>query len=113
MVREGGTDRAVSPEEQLALVPDFALDEVTARLFGGDRLASYDLPYPDIDASLLAIEQVDFAAAIVEDRAPEVDGDIGLRSLAIAYGFLEAELLGRALTVDELLGRSIPRTRPG
>jgi predicted dehydrogenase len=103
-VREDGIDRAVSPEEQLSLVPDFALDEVTARLFGGDRLASYELPYPEIDASLLAIEQADFAAAILEDRAPEVDGDIGLRSLAISYGFLEAELLGRALTVEELLG---------
>ncbi len=102
-VRKDGADVVITPDDQLALVPDFAVDDVTAALFGGERLASYDLPFQTIDTNLLAIEQADFAAAIVEDRAPEVDGAFGLRSLAIAYGFLEAELLGRALTVDDLL----------
>jgi len=102
-VREGGVDRAVPAEDLPAMVPDFALDDVTARLFGGERVATYDLPFPEVDANLLAIEQADFAAAILGDRPPEVDGTFGLRSLAIAYGFLEAELLGRALSVDEVL----------
>lgn len=102
-MRKDGTDTSVSPDEQLALVPDFAVDDITAALFGGERLATYDLPFETIDANLLAIEQADFAAAIVENRAPEVDGAFGLRSLAIAYGFLEAELLGRALHVGDLL----------
>lgn len=102
-LREDGQDISISPEDQLALVPDFALDDVTARLFGGDRLASYDLEYPHIDSSLLAIEQADFAAAIAEDRSPEVDGNTALRSLAISYGFLEAELSERPLDVASLL----------
>ncbi|CAA9548749.1 MAG: hypothetical protein AVDCRST_MAG73-2639, partial [uncultured Thermomicrobiales bacterium] len=37
------------------------------------------------------------------DRSPEVAGEDGLRSLAIAYGFLEADRLGRVVTVNELL----------
>lgn len=101
--RRQGADVAVDPAEQLALVPDFRLDPVTAALFGGERLATYDLPFETIDANLLAIEQADFAAAIRDDRSPEVDGAFGLRSLAISYGFLEAELLGRSIRVDELL----------
>ncbi|MEJ7902189.1 MAG: Gfo/Idh/MocA family oxidoreductase, partial [Thermomicrobiales bacterium] len=102
-LRQNGRDVRVEPEDQLELVPEFRLDDVTARLFGGHRLDSYHLDYPDIDANLLAIEQADFAAAIVEGHAPEVDGPTGLRSLAISYGFLEAERLGRAMRVDDLI----------
>ncbi|MGC4190797.1 MAG: Gfo/Idh/MocA family oxidoreductase [Thermomicrobiales bacterium] len=104
-VREGilGADRMLVAGDVLALVPDFHLDEVTIRLFGGDRLTSYDLPFETIDANLLAIEHADFADAILNDRQPEVDGAFGLRSLAIAYGFIEAELEGRALAVNDLV----------
>lgn len=102
-LRQNGRDVRIEPGDQLALVPAFALDEVTAQLFGGNRLSSYHLDYPDIDANLLAIEQADFAAAIIEGRPPEVDGPTALRSLAISYGFLEAERLGRAMHVNELV----------
>ena len=96
-------------EEILALVPDYGLDGVTASLFGGDCVTSYDLPFAGVDANLLAIEQDDFARAILDDRPPEVDGAFGLRSLVIAYGFIDAERLGRALEIDALLaGRDSP-----
>jgi predicted dehydrogenase len=102
-LRQNGSETTPEPDELLSLLPDFALDPVTASLFGGDRLASYELAFPDIDANLLAIEQADFADAIRSGRPPEVDGPFGLRSLAIAYGFIEAERLGRILDVDTLL----------
>ena len=47
-----------------AWCPILRLDATTAALFGGERLARYDLPWTDIDASLLAIEQADFVDAI-------------------------------------------------
>jgi predicted dehydrogenase len=102
-VRKNGEDVAVPDEELLSLVPDFALDETTAALFGGTRLTSYDLPWADTDANLLAIEFDDFAEAILTNREPEVDGAFGLRSLALSYGFLESDRLGRFVTTDELL----------
>ena len=101
--RQGGQDAAVSATELLALVPDFALDATTAALFGGDRLSTYSMKWADIDASLLAIELDDFAEAILADRAPEVAGVDGLRSLALVYGFFESERLGRTVQIDELL----------
>ncbi|MGN6483976.1 MAG: Gfo/Idh/MocA family protein [Thermomicrobiales bacterium] len=110
-VRDGvlGPDRTLDAAEVLALVPDFHLDEVTIRLFGGDRFTSYELPFETIDSNLLAIEHADFADAILHDRQPEVDGAFGLRSLAIAYGFIEAELEGHALAVDDLIaGQGTP-----
>jgi len=95
-------DEPIPESELLGLVPDFAVNELTAALFGGERQSSYQMTFPDIDTSLLGIEQVDFVEAIVEDRAPEVTGEIGLRALALIMGFLETELLGRIATMDEL-----------
>jgi predicted dehydrogenase len=102
-LRANGEDRVLSDAELLDLVPDFRLDDTTAALFGGDRITSYDLPWADTDANLLAVEFDDFAGAILDDRPPEVDGAFGLRSLAISYGFLESDRLGRFVSVGELL----------
>jgi predicted dehydrogenase len=100
-----GKDVAIPPEELLGLVPDFALDDTTAALFGGERLTSYDMAWADIDASLLAIEQADFVNAVMNDREPEVTGEQGLRSLALVFGLLESECLNRMVTLDEVLQR--------
>ncbi|MFM9105431.1 MAG: Gfo/Idh/MocA family protein, partial [Chloroflexota bacterium] len=53
---QSGAPVDMPPDGQLALVPGFRLDPATAALFGGDRLASYDLPWETTDANLLAIE---------------------------------------------------------
>lgn len=100
--RIDGKDVTLSADEILALVPDFKLDAATAALFGGERLTSYELPWADIDANLIGIEYDDFAAAIRDDREPEVNGEDGLRSLALMYGMMESERAGRTLTTEEL-----------
>jgi predicted dehydrogenase len=106
-VRRDGKDEAVSEAEQLALAPNFKLDPTTVALFGGERLSSYAMDFADIDANLLAIEYDDFAGAILENRPPEVTGEDGLRSLALVYGFLEAERLGRTVHTDQLLSADV------
>jgi predicted dehydrogenase len=101
--RRAGTDAVVPQDELLRLAPEFALDATTAALFGAERLTAYDLPWTDIDANLLGIEQADFVDAIGNDREPEVSGEQGLRSLALVVGLLESEYLGRMVTVAEML----------
>jgi predicted dehydrogenase len=101
--RLAGVDVPVPQDELLRFVPDFALDATTAALFGDERLASYELPWADIDAHLLGIEQADFVDAIQNDREPEVNGEQGLRSLAVLAGLLESEGVGRILSLDEIL----------
>jgi predicted dehydrogenase len=104
-----GKDVTLDQEDLLKLVPNFALDDVTAALFKGERLTSYDLPWVDIDSNLLGIEQADFVEAALSDREPEVTGEQGLRSLALVFGLLESELLKRMVTLDEMLqGKSSP-----
>ena len=102
-LRREGEDVSLAPDEQLALVPDFALDPTTAALFGGARLAGYDLAFPDVDANLLAVELADFADAILADREPEVTGIGGLRALAVVYAFLESERTGGMVQIDAFM----------
>ena len=107
MQRRAGKDTAVPQEDLLALMPNFALDDTTAALFGGARLTSYQLDWSVIDSNLLGIEYDDFAQAILQDREPEVNGEDGLRSLALVYGFIEAERAGRVLSADELISGAV------
>ena len=102
-LRRQQKDEAIAESEILALVPDFALDDLTATLFGGERLSSYQMPFPDIDANLLGIEQAEFIDAILTGREPEVTGAVGLRALGLMMGFLESELLGRVVSMEELV----------
>lgn len=102
-IRENGQDSMIPEEELLGFVPDFSLDDTTAALFGAEQLTTYDIPFPIVDANLLAIEQAEFVDTIINDTTPEVDGLQGLRSLALTYGFLESERIGRALGLEEML----------
>ena len=101
--RVDGRDIALPQAELLRLVPGFALDDTTAALFGSARLTSYDMAWADIDASLIAIEYDDFAHAILHDCEPEVNGEMGLRSLALMYGFIESQRAGRVLSAEDLI----------
>jgi predicted dehydrogenase len=86
----------------LEVVPDFALDEITTRLFG-ERVVQYELPFSEIDQKINAIENHDFADAILNDRSPEVDGHVGLQAVTAIYAILESAQSGRVVTMEEVL----------
>ena len=113
-LKPGGTRNGISPvvklddqdeitgEALLELVPAFTLDPITGHLFGGERLASYQMPFPAADRKLLAIEYHEFAACILNGQEPEVDGRVGRRAMAICYAALESGMLHRPVTLDEI-----------
>ena len=41
------------------------------------------------------------------DRKPEVDGEGGLRDLAVAYSVIESSVAGRQVKVDEVASGSV------
>ncbi len=89
-------------EAILGLVPDFHLNEITAELFGGDRLASYPHSFPEADRKLVAVEYHELAECVLEGKQPEVTGYVGRRDLAVCHAALESSLLGRPVTVAEI-----------
>ncbi|MFL5807729.1 MAG: Gfo/Idh/MocA family protein [Roseiflexaceae bacterium] len=93
--------------ELLDLVPGFRLDAVTASLFGAERLAEYHFSFPETDRKLIAIEYADFAGAIQDEHPPEVDAEQGTRSVALSYALLESGVVGRPVTVAEVLAEEV------
>jgi predicted dehydrogenase len=110
----GGTRNGVSPvlkvdgrdeisgDALLDLVPDFHLDAITARLYGADRLGSYNIPFPSADRKLLAIELYELAECILNGTRPEVDGPVGRRAVAMCYAAFESGMLNRPISLDEI-----------
>lgn len=98
-------DGELAGKALLAEVPGFGLDELTTRLFGPD--GAYDLPFAEADAGHLAIEVHDFADAILTGRAPEVDGHGGMTAVAAVLGAYESGLLGRPVTMEEMLSGAV------
>ena len=103
-LRLGTREEPVKGDELLSLVPDWELDDITSALWNGARrIANYEMSFPEIDRKIIAVELQDFAEAIVTGRPPEVDGQTGMKALALAYGLLEAGLARRVVTMDEIL----------
>jgi predicted dehydrogenase len=113
-LRPGGTRNGRSPvlvldgqgevtgDALLDLVPGFALDEITARLFGAERMGSYDVTFPEADRKLLALEYHELGACALKGVRPEVDGVAGRRALALCYAAFESSVQNRPITLDEI-----------
>jgi hypothetical protein len=97
----------IPPASLLDLVPNFRLDAATASLFGAERLAGYGFSFAETDRKLIAVEYADFAAAIRGERRPEVDAEQGARSVAVSYALLESSVVGRPVTVAEVLAEEL------
>jgi predicted dehydrogenase len=100
LVRSGGNE--ITGDDLLDLVPDFHLDEITARLFGSERLGAYEMPFPAADRKLLAIEYHELGRCALTGAQPEVDGLVGRRALALCYAAFESSVLNRPVTLDEI-----------
>ena len=106
IVRADGS--AVDGDDLLELVPDFELDDITSRLWDGERrLASYEMDFRQIDAKIIAIEYMDFARAIVEGGEPEVGSRDGMAALGLAYGVVESGETNRAVLLDDVISGEV------
>jgi predicted dehydrogenase len=100
LTRDDG--EALSGDALLDFVPDYHLDAISAALFGGDRLASYKVTFPEADRKLLAIEYHEFGECILQGREPEVNAEVGRRATAICYAMFESSLQNRPVTPEEI-----------
>lgn len=89
-------------DQLLEVLPNYHLNEIEARLFG-ERPTSFSFSGEETDRKLIAAEFADFVEAIHMGRAPESDGSVGLRSVALIYAIMESALLKHSVTVDDVL----------
>ncbi len=94
-------------DELLAQVPEFSLPENTAKLFGAERLGSYDHPFKVTDSKLLAAEYAELADAIQSGGPVEVDAEQGMRSVACYYMMLESGVSAMPARVEDVLAGHI------
>jgi len=97
----------INNERILELIPDYHLEDITAKLFGGERIWHYDFPFSEIDGKLLAVEYYDFAESILKGRSPGVNSYQAKRSVGLTYAMLESAKLGRSVTMDEIMSEKV------
>jgi predicted dehydrogenase len=83
--------------------PSYCLEPLAAELFGGERVWSYNLEFNDTDSRLLALEYHELGACVRSGAQPEVTVDEARRDLALTYAPFESGVLGRPVTLDEVL----------
>ena len=98
------TDRFLEPEEVLRQVPKFQLGDTTSSFFDHQRrLYQYDMSFEQIDRILVAMELQDFADAILNDKEPEVSGEVGLRAVALCYAMLESGYVRKPVSFSDVV----------
>jgi predicted dehydrogenase len=104
-------DGVLNDEAVLSLVPDFALDDRTARFFGGKRLARYDNSGSGVgggaDLNILAMEVAELLDAIDNGTPVEVNPEVGLAAVALVMASHESSEAGRAVTMAEIVDGSL------
>ena len=97
---DGGVE--VSGPEILDHAPSYRLNPVAAHLFGGERIATYEFPFPETDAKIMALEYHEFGECIQTGQAPEVTGEVGRRAVALVNAIFESGVIGRPVTIEEI-----------
>ena len=104
-----GKEEPLSEEEMLSAVPDWKLDELTARFWGSNRMGHYDMPFDVADKKLIAIELEELARSITGIEKHEVGPDIGMKALALPYAIFESGLTSNAIEMSEVINGNISK----
>jgi predicted dehydrogenase len=95
--------RAIADAGILEYAPNYRLEPLAAELFGGERVWSYSFEFNDTDSRLLALEYFELGDCIARGTQPEVTAAEGRADLALTYAPFESGLLGRPVSLDEVL----------
>ena len=93
----------INGEAILDYAPSYRLSPLAAQLFGGERVWSYEFPFADTDAKLLALEYHEFGECIRTGSQPEVTGEVGRQAVALVNAAFESGCLGRAVSIEEVI----------
>jgi predicted dehydrogenase len=92
----------ICDERILEHAPGYGLDQITAALFGGERIWRYDFDFATTDRKLVGVEYAEFAECVRTGKRPEVDSAAGKRAVALVYALFESQVAGRPVTLAEV-----------
>ena len=92
----------VEGEAILDFAPSYRLSPLAAELFGGERVWTYEFPFPVTDAKIMALEFYELGECIRTGEQPEVTGEVGRRDVALINAIFESGRLGRPVTLQEV-----------
>jgi len=95
-------DQEIGDGRILDYAPSYQLEPLAAQLFGGERVWTYNFPFVEVDAKILALEYYEFGQCMQGQRVPEVNGEVARSAVALVYALFESGQLGRAVTLDEI-----------
>ena len=95
--------RVLEGDDVLEYAPSYRLSPQAAELFGGERVARYDIGFGATDANLIALELFELGECIRTGGRPEVTGEEGRNDVALVYAPFEAGRLGRPVTLEDML----------
>lgn len=95
-------DKEISGAEILDYAPSYRLSPVAAQLFGGERVWTYEFPFVETDAKIMALEHYELGECIRTGQQPEVTGEVGRRAVALVNAVFESGKVGRPVTIDEV-----------
>ncbi len=93
----------IDGEAILEYARSYHLEPLAAELFGGERPWTYTLEFNDTDSRLLALEYHELGQCITSGTTPEVTLEEGRRDLALTYAPFESGVLGRPVTLEDVL----------
>jgi len=95
-----GEAQEVLGERILDYAPSYRLSPLAAQLFGGERVWTYEYPFQETDAKIMALEFHELGECIRTGQQPEVSGEVGRRAVALVNGLLESGRLGAPVSID-------------
>ena len=93
---------AIADEGILDHAPSYHLDPTAAALFACERPWTYAFDFAATDRKLIALEYAELALCIRTGAAPEVDGMVARRAVALVYACFESDAAGRPVTIAEV-----------
>lgn len=97
LIQMDGT--TVEQEDLLATHPEFEIEPLAEHFFP-KKVTQED---EAVDWKILGLEYHELSEAILDGRDLEVDGEEGMRDVAVAHGLCESAIAGRAVTLEELV----------
>ena len=90
------------PPVEADFAPSYRLSPLASQLFGGERVWTYEFDFPTTDRKIIALEYHELAECVRTGAAPEVDGAVAKRDVALVYALFESDRAGRPVTIAEV-----------